>query len=326
MLNIAIIGMGLIGASLGMALRSAKDEEAPLGPITIVGYDRNGRATSDARGRLAIDRQARTLDEALRDAQLVVVAVPAQEVREIFTQIAPLLAHGTIVTDVTSTKAQVIEWARELLPRTIEFIGGHPMAGKEQSGVAAADRELFKGSIYCLTPLPSTRQEAIAILDAMVQQVGAKSYYVDAAEHDAFVGGVSHLPFMLSAGLVEVTSNSPGWREMSPLAATGYRDISRLASGDAKMHRDICLTNSDAMIRWIEETIGWLYDMRELIQRQDGDKLLAMFEHARQAREQWLGSRPNLRPGEDDFQNLGTAMPERPGLFGQGPRRSRDQK
>ncbi|HJZ48909.1 MAG TPA: prephenate dehydrogenase/arogenate dehydrogenase family protein, partial [Roseiflexaceae bacterium] len=161
MLNITIIGMGLIGASLGMAIREANEKEALLGPTVITGYDQNRRATGEARGRLAIDREARSLEDALRDAQLVITAVPVQSMHALFSQIAPLLPNGAVVSDVASTKTQVLEWARELLPTTVEFIGGHPMAGKEQSGVAAADPDLFKGAIYCLTPSPRTRQSAI---------------------------------------------------------------------------------------------------------------------------------------------------------------------
>lgn len=319
MLHITIIGMGLIGTSLGMALRSADEKEAPLGPITVTGYDRNARATSDARGRLAIDRQAKTLEDALREANLVVAAVPAQALRELFEQIGPLAPHGAVLTDVASTKAQVAEWARELLPRTVEYVGGHPMAGKEQSGVAAADPQLFKGAIYCLTPSTNARQEAIDIVEGMVRQAGAKPYYIDPVEHDNYVAGVSHLPFLLSTGLVEVTGGGSGWREMQALAATGYRDISRLASGDPEMHRDICLTNRDAAMRWIDEMVTWLLKTRDQIEARDDEALLAMFAHAREVREQWLASRPNLRPGEEDFENISKVTPERRGLFGGRP-------
>src|SRR4051812_31649569 len=153
-IKITIIGMGLIGTSLGMALRSVDQSEAPLGQIHVTGYDKNSRAVSDARGRLAIDREARSLGEALREAQLVVVAVPVQAVRDVFAAMAPVLPHGAVVTDVASAKSQVMAWAHELLPAAAEFIGGHPMAGKEQAGASAAEPDLFKGALYCLTPSP----------------------------------------------------------------------------------------------------------------------------------------------------------------------------
>src|SRR6185295_4028318 len=299
MINITIIGMGLIGASLGMAIREAPEKEAQLGPTVITGYDQNRRAVGEARGRLAIDREARTLEDALRDAQLVIVAVPVQSIQAVFTQIAPLLPNGAVVTDVASTKAQVLEWARALLPATVEFIGGHPMAGKELSGVAAADPALFAGAIYCLTPSSRARQSAINLVETMIAQIHAKVYYIDAAEHDAYVAGVSHLPFMLSTALADLVSRSPGWKEMSALAASGFRDMSRLASGDAEMHRDICMTNRVAVSRWLEEAAQLLLDVRDQIEADDATQLLDLFAHARAAREQWLVERPGMRPGED---------------------------
>jgi prephenate dehydrogenase len=321
MIRITIIGMGLIGTSLGMALRSANEKEAPLGQIQVTGYDKNSRATSNARGRLAIDREARNLGEALREAQLVVVAVPVQAVREVFAAIAPVLPSRCVVTDVSSVKRQVMVWARELLPTSAEFVGGHPMAGKERNGPAAAAPDLFKGAVYCLTPAPRAGQVAIDLVDSLVRQIGAKTYFIDPDEHDAYVAGVSHLPFLLSAALVEATSGSPAWKEMAPLAATGYRDISRLASGDPEMHRDICTTNRAAVVRWLDEAARVLLDMRDQIEAGKGDDLLERFERVRDAREQWLNSRPNLRPGEDDFENVLNAPIERPSLFGRWGRR-----
>ena len=326
MIRITIIGMGLIGTSLAMAIRGADEKEAPLGQTVITGYDKDRRATGDARGRLAIDREARSLEEALKDAQLVVVAVPVQAIRDIFSQIAPLLPNGAVVTDVASTKGQVLEWARELLPTTVDFVGGHPMAGKEQSGAGAADPQLLRGAIYCLTPSQRARPPAIELVEAMVRQIGAKIYYIDAAEHDAYVAGVSHLPFLLSTALVELVSRSAGWKEMAPLAATGFRDISRLASGDAEMHRDICLTNRAAISRWLAEAAQLMLELREQIDAGQSDELLAVFQHAREVREEWLTSRPNLRPGEDAFENISGVAIERPSLFGRLGRRPGDRR
>lgn len=316
MIRITIIGMGLIGTSLGMAIRQADVKDAPLGPTVITGYDKERRAVGDARGRLAIDREARSLEDALHEAQLVVVAVPVQAVRDVFREIAPLLPNGAVVTDVASTKTQVLAWARELLPTTVEFVGGHPMAGKEQSGPAGADPGLFDGAIFCLTPSPRARPQAIELVEAMVRQIHAKIYYIDAAEHDAYVAGVSHLPFMLSTALVDLVSNSPGWKEMAPLAASGFRDISRLASGDAEMHRDICVTNQAALVRWLEDAAQSLLDLRDLVEAGESDHLLEFFQRAQAAREDWLTTRPNLRPGEGDFEDISGVGVVRPSLFG----------
>lgn len=324
MIRISIIGLGLIGASLGMALRSANPKESPLGELEIVGYDPNSRALKDARGRLAIDREARSLAEAVREAQIVIIATPVQAIREIFSELAGILPGNVIVTDTASTKAEVCAWAKELLPATISFIGGHPMAGKEQSGALAADPDLFRGAIYCLTPNANARQGAVDVIDALVNIAGAKPYYIDPTEHDAYVAGISHLPFLLSTLLVAATSRSPAWKEMAPLASSGFRDISRLASGDPEMHRDICLTNRDAIIRWLNTSITLLDEIRADLERSDGEAIDRLFQQAKTVRDEWLAQRPGLRPGEEAFENIHTV--ERPSLFGFRRAGSSDRK
>lgn len=303
MTRISIIGMGLIGTSLGLALRSA-DSTSPLAQPIITGYDENRQATSAARARLAIDREARSLAEASADAEIVVIATPVQAIRALFARLAPLLPAGTIVTDTASTKTEVCSWAADLLPAGVDFIGGHPMAGKEQTGPAAADPALFQGAIYCLIPASSARQQAVDMVEAMVQAVGASPYYIAPEEHDAYVAGISHLPFVLASTLVEATSRSPAWPEMAPLAASGFRDVSRLASGDPTMYRDICMTNRLALRRWIDESIAVLAELREHLEQERAEQLYAHFAHARQVHQAWLQSTPNLRPGEAQFQHM----------------------
>jgi prephenate dehydrogenase len=314
--------MGLIGTSLGMALREADEASAALGKTFITGYDEQASNTAAARGRLAIDREARSLGEALREVNLVVLAVPAQAVRAVLAGIGPLLPSGAVVTDVTSTKAQVMQWARELLPTTVDFVGGHPMAGGEQSGPEAASGRLFREAIYCLTAAATARPQALELVEAMVQQVGAKPYFIDPHEHDVYVAGVSHLPFVLSAALADIVSRSPAWKEMMPLAATGFRDMTRLAAGDVVMHRDICLTNQVALVRWLDDAARELLLLRDALEAGEEEEVLALFERARHAREEWLATRPNIRPGEAEFQNpLGTTPSEGPSLLGRFGRR-----
>ncbi|MBP1465920.1 prephenate dehydrogenase/arogenate dehydrogenase family protein [Candidatus Chloroploca sp. M-50] len=312
MVRISIIGLGLIGTSLGMALRSAEVSESPLGALEVVGWDRDQRAVKEARGRLAIDREARTLVEAVRDAQIIVVATPVLAIREVFAQLGPLLASGTVVTDVASTKAEVAHWA-ESLPLGVAYVGGHPMAGKEKAGAAAADPDLFKGAIYCLTTGRSTPQAALEAVEAMVRTVGAKPYYIDPEEHDVYVAGISHLPMLLSVGLVEITGRSPAWKEMAALAATGFRDVSRLASGDPEMHRDILLTNRVGLNRWIDEMISFLLEVRDQVDEGDAEAIEPLLQRVREQREGWLETRPGLRPGEDAF--LDQPEPERRNLL-----------
>jgi prephenate dehydrogenase len=312
MIRISIIGLGLIGTSIGLALRTADPKEAPLGPIEVVGWDRDPRAVKEARGRLAIDKEARTLAEAARDAQIVVVATPVQAIRDIFSQLAALLPAGAVVTDVASTKAEVGRWAAAL-PSGVSYVGGHPMAGKEKAGAGAADPDLFKGAIYCLTVGRGVDQIAVDGVEAMVRTIGAKPYFIDPEEHDAYVAGISHLPLLLSVGLVEITGNSPAWQEMSPLAATGFRDVSRLASGDPEMHRDIILTNKGGITRWLNEMVGFLLDLRDQLETGEDAEIEELLRRAKERRDTWLESKPNLRPGEAAFEQQPEV--ERPNLL-----------
>ncbi|MGQ9875718.1 MAG: prephenate dehydrogenase [Chloroflexus sp.] len=314
MIRIAIIGMGLIGTSLGMALRNADPKESPLGSLEVIGFDREPRVTREARGRLAIDREARTLADAVREAQIVVIATPVRAIQDVLHDLASHLPAGTIVTDVASTKALVCQWAADLLPATVAFVGGHPMAGREQSGPGAADPDLFRNAIYCLTATSTTPAHVVEAVEALVRTVGAKPYYIDPEEHDAYVAGISHLPLLLSIGLVTATGNSPAWKEMAPLAATGFRDVSRLASGDPQMQRDILLTNPHGLTRWIDELIRFLVTAREQIAASDVAAIEQMLEQAKATRDAWLASKPHLRPGEAEFTNLPTV--ERPSLIG----------
>ncbi len=301
MLHISIIGLGLIGTSLGLALRTADPRTSRLGAVRITGYDQDRHAVSTARGCLAIDQEAHTLADAVRESQLIIVSTPPQVVRTIFAQLAAFPSLAAIVTDTASTKGQICAWARELLPQTMPFVGGHPMAGKEQSGGQAAEADLFRGAVYCLTPDPGTPQVALDVCAALVETIGARPYYIDADEHDAYVAGISHLPFLLATTLVEITSHSPAWKEMAALAASGFRDMSRLAAGDTVMHRDICLTNHRALIRWINDTIGFLLEMRHHLEQHDAERIQAVFTHAQEVRAAWLTSR-SQQPGEDVFE------------------------
>ncbi|HEY1011596.1 MAG TPA: prephenate dehydrogenase/arogenate dehydrogenase family protein [Herpetosiphonaceae bacterium] len=296
--TIAILGTGLIGASLGLALGTADQESSLLGPVKIVGYDQDKSQLRTARGRLALDAEAKSAAEAVKDAEIVIIATPVRAVPEVMREIAPHLRYRALVTDVGSTKAAIQQWARELLPTTVSFVGGHPMAGTERAGADHAQLDLFKGQIYCLCPTVNAQPEAVDLATALVETIGAKPYFIDAAEHDSYVAGASHLPFVLSVALAEATSRSAGWKDMQLLAATGYRDITRLAAGDPTMHRDICLTNGPGITHWINEAIRVLVDLRGSIEDQDADALLGLFARAKAQRDLWASAPQNQRPGE----------------------------
>ena len=294
--NVAIIGLGLIGGSLGLALKDGPTGRVPGDPApSIAGWDQDASACMLAQARGAIDRMYDSPAAAVSGADLVIVAVPVLAVREVLRVIVPALDAKTVVTDVASTKATVCAWAGELLPET--FIGGHPMAGSERSGVGNARADLFAGATYCLTPLPSTTDATLETATTLVRAVGARTYVLDPELHDRAVAAISHLPFLLSTLLVETTSASPDWEALRVLAATGFRDVSRLASGDPRMHRDICLTNATEIRPWLREAARMLETLAAELD--DDHALLERFVHAKRVRDE-LVAEPRRTSGSGE--------------------------
>ncbi len=279
---IAIIGLGLIGGSLGLALKRAESNH-----LEVVGYARNPDVASGAVKIGAVDRTGDSIAAAVDGADVVILATPTLAMPEIMQEMAPHLKTGCIVTDTASTKARVMEWAESCLPATANFIGGHPMAGKERAGIDFAEAALFQGCAYCLVPGHRVSQESSDLMVELVGRLGATPLFLTAAKHDEFVAGISHLPFILSSSLVLATTRSPLWKEMSRLAATGYRDVGRLASGNARMNRDICLTNRENILSWIDEFIGELARFRRMVSEGSQD-LEDAFLTAQRARQAWL--------------------------------------
>lgn len=282
MKQVSIIGLGLIGGSLGLALK-----QAGQGDIRIVGYTRTSESAAMALKVGAVDKIADSPALAVDQADLVVLATPILAMKDILQQIVSCLRPGCIVTDTASTKAKVMQWAAELLPQGIDFIGGHPMAGKELSGVMAAEATLFSGCTYCLVPGASASSKSVQWMADLVKKMGATPLFISAAEHDDCVAGISHLPFLVSVALVTATTKGKMWESMSRLAASGYRDTTRLASQSPEMCRDICASNQENIIRWIDKFITELSELRHTIVANpiSIDKVLV---EARQTRQRWL--------------------------------------
>jgi len=282
MRRIVIIGLGLIGGSIGLALKQAGLEETEL-----VGYTRSRETAIKALDRGAVDKMEDNLGFAVDKANMVILATPPIVTREILEQIGPRLPQDCTVTDTASTKVKVMEWAKEYLPKTINFVGGHPMAGKELSGVEAAEANLFQGCTYCLIPGESASPAAVQVVSNVVNTLGANPLFINAWEHDYLVAGVSHLPLILSSALVMATTKSSFWEDMSGIAAGGYRDLTRLASQHPGMNRDICLTNQQNILDWIDEFMKELKQFQRVIAR-GGDELEKTFVQSQQARQGWI--------------------------------------
>ena len=300
MQRVTIVGLGLVGGSIGLGLRRWAETNAGGGrpALEITGFDTDLEQQGYAQKIKAVDRGAWDLAKAVQDADLVVLATPVAAMEETFEAIGPHLKRGAAVTDTGSTKANVLRWADERLPRGVDFVGGHPMAGKTQS-IEGAEVGLFVGATWCVTPSVRASEEGIRTVLGLVAALGAEPFFVDPSEHDAFVAGVSHLPFVVSAALMRTVSQDPSWRDMKGLTASGFRDVSRLAAGSPAMHRDILLTNREAVTRWLDAYLATLTELRGTLQRDPADAGTALtdfFTEARDARAEW--STQTTREGE----------------------------
>ncbi len=289
MQRVAIIGLGLIGGSIGLGLGewSRANGQSGQNALQIVGFDTDIQQQQYAKKIGAVEKTEWDLGKAVRDADIVILAVPVTATEQVFQDIAEQLKPGAIVTDTASTKADVLRWANTLLPRTVNFVGGHPMAGKSQS-IEAAEASLFKGATWCVCPSVHASEEAIKNVLGLIGAMDAEPYFVDPSEHDAHVGGVSHLPFVMSAALMRTTSSDSSWRDMRALSASGFRDTTRLAAGSPAMHRDIVMTNRESVTRWVDQLIDELQSFRTQLNAEDApERMDEFFSSARDARAEW---------------------------------------
>ena len=326
-LNVTIIGLDVLGGSLGLALGTLDPSVLASGRPVITGWDPDSRAVRDARDRLMIDRPAREIMEAVADADVVFVNAPPDQIGSTFQQIAPRLKHGAVVSDMGSTKAEVLAMAQRMLPTTVDFIGGNPIVGRSGT-LRDAAIEYFKRSIYCLVPSPAARPQSVDTLAALIEAIGAKPYYIDASEHDAYVASVQHLPLILSATLLESVSRSGGWREMEPLAGEPFRIVTQLAATNPAVSSAICASNSTAIAARIDDLIRLLGEIRDNLR--NPDQIETIFTHARDIHTQLQAAQPNMRPGEDAYYGIAEEPPSNRGLsglfFGQRKRPDRGKK
>ena len=284
MTTIAIVGTGLIGTSLALAIKNSNLK------VDVVGTDYDNTARAVAKKTGAFKKVEARLANVIRGADLVVFATPIMAMREMMESAANDFEEGCVVTDVASSKRLVLQWAEEVLPKHVSFVGGHPMAGKELSGPENADGDMFKGKAYCIVPSVNAEKAAVSSITTLAESIGAKPFFIGVEEHDSFVAAVSHLPFMMSVALMGCTAKSANWDDIGQLASTGFGDLSRLASGDPVMHRDICVTNPEPIVAWIDSYIRELYDLRNMLADENGpdpEAVEKVFVEAMEARARW---------------------------------------
>ena len=278
--KVLVIGLGLIGGSLAKSLR---EQHACA---NVVGFDRDQREMQEGLRLGVIDSMAENLAEEVSSADLVVLAVPVKATESVLEQIKPFLTPSTILTDVGSTKGNVVEAAERVFGRLpVGFVPGHPIAGSEKSGVAAADSQLFNGYKVILTPLPGSADEATARVEEMWRFTGAEVLMMDVARHDEVLAATSHLPHILAFSLVDTLAREEENLDIFRYAAGGFRDFTRIAGSDPTMWHDVCLANKDPLLRQLDRFTAGLARLRSAIEEGNGDMMLGTFTRAQAARE-----------------------------------------
>jgi prephenate dehydrogenase len=291
--SVAVIGVGLIGGSFAAALRRAGVAGS------VVGYDRDPAALERAAALGIIDTAADSASGAARGADLVIVAVPVRSIGPVLHDVALALDGNGVVTDVGSTKTEVVNIARhELRERFPRFVPAHPIAGRESSGVDSASADLFKGARVVLTPAADTAPDALELVKACWEAAGGRVATVAPEEHDRIFAAVSHLPHLLSFALVSEIASRENAAELLGFAAGGFRDFTRIAASSPEMWRDIALQNRAALLSELDRYSAQLAVFRELIEKGEGPGLQRLMSEARTARHAWGISHRRNGPSE----------------------------
>ncbi|HMK13859.1 MAG TPA: prephenate dehydrogenase/arogenate dehydrogenase family protein [Burkholderiales bacterium] len=281
--KVVIFGVGLIGGSFALALKRA-------GAVRhVVGFGRSEANLRLALKRGVIDEIGTTLPRALRDADVVLLAMPVGRMQQVMKRIAPHLSAHTIVTDAGSTKQDVVTCARKNFSKQLKnFVPAHPIAGTEHSGVRAATADLFQNRDLIVTPLKETDKKALRRVQDTWLVCGARISEMTPRQHDEVFAAVSHLPHLLAYGLVYVIAGKPNAKELFKYAAGGFRDFTRIAGSSPEMWRDIALANRKILLKELVEYQKQLKRVAALLQKGDGKALERLFTRARNARQKWL--------------------------------------
>ncbi len=303
MVQVGLIGLDTIGGSLGMALQQAiAAEKGRRAEVSVVGYDADGRTVEEALVRGAINGIARTLAQAVQEADLVVIAQPATAVGQTLAAIGPLLPEGCIVTDTASRKAEVLRLAEQHLPATVHFVGGHPipLPGQEvswEAGIRGARADLLRGAVYCLAPGANASEDAVNTVRNLAEVIGASPFFVDALEHDALLAGLTEAPYVVAAALLATLAESSSWRDLKLLADPTYRELCQvLTARPADFYQD-CLADRGVLLSWLDRILNALWEVRQELAERDsqGEYLQGLVAKARRGYQDWTRRRDERR-------------------------------
>ena len=280
-INLAIIGVGLIGGSLGLALKDKLGQD-----IHITGMCRTQASMDAAMERGAVDMASADIAAVVRDADIVFLSTPVLQIVPMVKQLLPFLKPGAILTDAGSTKQYVWNGLKDILPKGIYYIAGHPMTGKEKSGVQAADKDLFVNKCYVIVEDTGAPKEALDKVLALLRLTGANLTTLDIAKHDRCASVISHVPHVTAAALVTLLNRSAGDMDSClKLAGGGFKDTTRIASSNSDMWADICMTNPEAIVHYLRDLQQVLGEVIDSIEQRDRQAIYDYFAAAKQRRD-----------------------------------------
>ncbi|MEM9603724.1 MAG: prephenate dehydrogenase/arogenate dehydrogenase family protein [Pseudomonadota bacterium] len=281
--SLVIVGVGLIGASLGLALKAAGHRGE------IVGTSRSSETLETALTLGVVDRVEAELTDAVRDAAMVVLTTPMLAMPPLLQALATAAPADAVITDGGSVKSSFVDAARDAFADSLwRVVPGHPIAGREHSGVEAGEADLYAGRRVILTPLAESDDRAVAAVQRVWQACGAEVVSLPVERHDGLLAATSHLPHYAAFALVDMLAARADRDDIFRFAAGGFRDFTRVASSDPTMWRDIALCNRDAIVGELDAYVDALSQLRDRVAAGDGDALSGLFTRARDARNAWL--------------------------------------
>jgi prephenate dehydrogenase len=283
--KMTLVGVGLLGGSLGLAVKQRKLADR------VEGYVRRTASITECDKLAVVDHATRDLARAVAGADLVILCTPLSQMRELAVKMLPALQPGAIVTDVGSVKGSVVEELEPLIAGAgAHFVGSHPMAGGEKTGVSAARADLFERAVCLVTPTPSSNKDAVEKVEEFWKALGGRVLKMAPALHDDLVSRASHLPHVVAAELANYILSPAHPPEQATVCANGFRDTTRVASGSPEMWRDIAIANQKNLGRVLGVFIEDLQEFRLALDNGDVKAIEEFFEKAKQRRDQWCGS------------------------------------
>ncbi|MGC8743802.1 MAG: prephenate dehydrogenase [Verrucomicrobiia bacterium] len=281
--KIAIIGVGLLGGSIGLAVKKTQVAKR------VEGYVRREESISKCESIGAVDKASCNLKEVVSGADLIILCTPLAQMKALVEKMESFIQRDSVVTDVGSAKAKVVKELEPLIANMgAHFVGSHPMAGSEKTGVDAAKPNLFIGSICVITPTNNSNENAVKKIAEFWKELGGRVLKISPELHDELVSRSSHLPHIIAAELARYVLNPEYPKEQALLCSSGFRDTTRIASSSPEMWRDIVLANRTQLSTVLEEFLNGLIKFKELLDKEDAEKIEQFFKNAKKLRDDWI--------------------------------------